>query len=174
MKTETLDDLLTRDIDDLMALAVDLRPDARSAMLAAAAERLSSPALPFRMKLIGFVQALASLPNGMHADPAEHIAAALITAAHADDPAERLAALRALALVALHTQHRNVALAHSMLATFEHARIDSSSEIRAFAGEIRSPENPVFRRLIAIETDMAGAGEMPMFLEAVLALKNDA
>lgn len=173
MKTETLDDLLTRDIDDLIALAVDLRPDVRSALLAAAADRLASHALPFRMKLIGFVQALASVPGSMSAEPAERIAAALIPSAHTDDPAERLAVLRSLALVALHMPHRNLALAHSMLATFEHARIDSSSEIRAFAEEVLSPKNPVFRQLIAVENDTARAGEMPTFLDAVLTWKSD-
>lgn len=148
MCTETLDNLLGSDIDDLTALAGEVRSDARNALLTAAAEALARPDLPSRLKLIRFVQALAAAAESSLNHPAaEGVTVPLITAAHADDPTERLAALRALAVVASQTEAANPALTHSILATFEHARVDANDEIRAFAGEILSAGNPVFRQL---------------------------
>lgn len=168
MSTQTLDELLVSDIDDLTALSSGIGSDARHALLSAAAEALGRPDLPSRLKLIRFVQALAASERALSDSAAESVAVPLITAAHADDPTERLAALRCLAVVTSQTETTNLALTHSILATFEHARIDSSPEIRAFANELLSADNPVFRRLIAVEAAMAGAGKMALFLETLL------
>ena len=168
MSTQTLDELLVSDIDDLTALSSGLGSDARHALLSAAAEALGRPDLPSRLKLIRFVQALAASERALSDSVAESVAVPLITAAHADDPTERLAALRCLAVVTSQTETTNLALTHSILATFEHARIDSSLEIRAFASELLSADNPVFRRLIAVEAATAGAGKMALFLETLL------
>jgi hypothetical protein len=161
MSTETLEDLLTRDIDDLTLLAGQVQPDARNALLTAAAKALTLPDGPYRLKLIRFVQALAATSDAaLNGAAVESVAVPLITRAHTDDPVERLAALRALAVVTFRAESTNVALTHSILATFEHARIDSASDIRALAGQILSPDNPVFRQLISGEAAMAGAGKM--------------
>lgn len=169
MTTATIDDLLALDIDDLTSMADDLSPDARNALLASAARALGRPALASRLKLLRSVQALAatSEPTLSH-ETTEAVAVRLITGAHADDPTERLAALRALAVVALGARDLSLALTHPILATFEHARIDSSSEIRDFANEILSPENPVFRELIALEAAAAGEGTLGLFLETLI------
>lgn len=167
--TETLTDLLVDDIDDLTSLAVGLAPDRRNALLMSAADLLARPAHQFRFKLIGFIQALAATRDStLNGQAAEKAAIALIPAAHATDPRERLAALRALAVVIAHTEDVNLALAHSILATFEHARIDSSREVAAFAAEILSDDNPVFRRLISFEAATADAGKMASFLQGLL------
>jgi hypothetical protein len=168
MSTQTLDELLVSDIDDLTELSSTIGSDARHALLSAAAEALGRPDLPSRFKLIRFVQALAASEPTFSDSAAESVAVPLITAAHANDPTERLAALRCLAVVTSRTETRNLALTHSILATFEHARIDSSPEIRAFANELLSADNPVFRRLIAVEAATAGAGKMALLLETLL------
>ena len=149
MTRATIDDLLELDIDDLTTMADDLPPDARNSLLTSAARALGRPSAS-RLKLLRSVQALAATSEPtLSRETTEAVAVGLITGARADDPAERLAALRALAVVAVNA--RDLALTPLMLATFEDARIDSSSEIRDFANEILSPENPVFRELIALE-----------------------
>jgi hypothetical protein len=169
MTTATIDDLLRLDIDDLTTVAGDLPPDARNSLLASAAQALSRPTLQSRLKLLRFVQALAATaePSLTHATT-EAVAVRLITEAHADDPTQRLAAIRGLAVLALGARDLSLALTHPMLATFEHARIDSLGEIRDFANEILSPENPVFRRLISLEAAAAGAGTLDLFLETLI------
>ncbi|MGZ5431814.1 MAG: hypothetical protein ACXW31_12415 [Thermoanaerobaculia bacterium] len=169
MTTDTIDDLLEYDIDDLTSRAAALGTDARNALLIAAADALSRPALTSRLKLLRFIQALAAPTEPSVGNPAVKAGViALITAAHADDPTERLTALRALAVVASRAGELNLALTHSMLATFEHARIDSSSEIRAFANEILSADNSVFRQLISLEAVTAGAGKLGLYLETLI------
>lgn len=152
MTTETIDDLLERDIDDLTSLAARLPPDERNALLTAAAEALARPTVSFRLKLLTFVQALAAASEPSLSGSAVNAGAlALIAAAHAQNRMERLTALRALAVVVSRAGELNVPLTHSVLAAFERARIDSSSEIRDFANEILATENPVFRQLISSE-----------------------
>jgi hypothetical protein len=159
MSTETLENLLARDIDDLTSLAAGTQSDSRNALLRMAAEALARPDGPYRLKLIRFVQALAAASGAtLSGRAAEGIAVPLIAGTHSDDPTERLAALRALAVVTSHAESTALALAHSILATFEHARLDSSADIRALAGEILSTDHPVFRQLISGEASMAGAG----------------
>jgi len=148
MSTETLDSLLRNDIDDLTALACDARSDERNALLAVAATALVRGRTPSRLKLIRFVQALAATTDApLRPHAGEAVLAPLITATHSADAVERLAALRALAVVAAHTEAPNAALMHSILTAFEHARLDADAEIRAFAGEILSAGNPVFSQL---------------------------
>jgi hypothetical protein len=166
---ETLTDLLVDDIDDLTTRAAGLPPNRRNALHTLAADVLARPAHPFRFKLILFIQALAATREpALNRHAAEKAAVALIPCAHADDASERLAALRALAVVVAHTDDVNLALAHSILATFEHARIDSSREVSAFAAEMLSADNRVFRRLISFEAATADAGKMASFLQSLL------
>jgi hypothetical protein len=136
MTTQTLDELLVSDIDDLTELAANVRPDARSALLYAVAEGLRRPALQSRLKLIRFVQALAASSDSLDDAVADSVVVPLIAATHADDPTERLAALRSLAVVAAHMHTTSPALRRSVLPTFEEARSDSVSEIRALANEL--------------------------------------
>lgn len=151
MTTETIDVLLERDIDDLTAAAGRLRADERNTLLVSAAEALGRD-LPHRLKLLRFVQALAAAPEPtLNHRAVETGAQALIAAAHAPDSTERLTALRALAVVASRAHELHVPVTHSMLATFEHARIDASPAVRDFANNILSTENPVFRQLISLE-----------------------
>jgi hypothetical protein len=149
MSTQTLDELLVSDIDDLTLLAATVRSDARNALLYSVAEALQNPAVPSRLKLIGFLQALAASAHSLDDSVTESVAMPLIKAAHADDPAERLAALRSLAVVASHV-HANLAFTHSILATFERLRLDSSLDVSSLATELSSADNPVYRRLAAV------------------------
>ena len=150
-----LEELLKSDIDDLTALATHIQAEQRDALLLGIAEALKLPVLSGRQKMIGFVQALAAYGEPLGGAITESVAVPLIAAAHADDPAERLAALRGLAVVTSKTQAVNSALTHSILKTFEQARMDSSREIRALANEILLAGNPVFRRLTAMEATSA-------------------
>jgi len=155
MSTATIASLLEQDIDDLTSTAGELEPAVRNELLALAAKTLAGPTQSTRLKLLGFVQALAAAGNRLRSPELEEIAIGLITAAHADDPTERLAALRALAVVVFRAENVNPELTHSVLAAFERARIDSAGEIRAFANEILAPDNPLFRQLMAVESATA-------------------
>jgi hypothetical protein len=139
----------------LTAFATHIQAEERNALLLEVAEALNRPALSGRLKLIGFVQALVAFAGSLSGTVAESVAIPLIAAAHADDPTERLAALRSLAVLASKTQSVNSALTHSILETFEQARMDSFREIRALANEILAAGNPVFRRLHAMEAPSA-------------------
>jgi hypothetical protein len=101
MSTATIANLLEQDVDDLTSTANDLEPKARNELLTLAAKALIGPAQPTRLKLLRFVQALAAAGNYLTSPELEEITIGLITAAHVDDPTERLAALRALAVVVL-------------------------------------------------------------------------
>ena len=150
MNSQTFDQLLTRDIDDLTELAGELDRDSRSALLKSAAGALSDPRGPFPLKLVRFVQALASPEEGyIRSDDAEGAASALIQTYHVDDPRDRLAALRALSVVIANVEVVEKPLARSILTTFEQARRDSSLEVREFADEILTGENDVFQILRA-------------------------
>lgn len=161
MNSQTFGRLLTRDIDDLTALAGRLDHDSRSALLKSAAEALSDRRRPFRLKLVRFVQALASPEEGyIQSDAANEAASALIQTAHADDPGDRLAALRALAVVIANVQMVEEMLARSILATFEQARTDSSDEIRRFADEVLSQD--YLSKILTAPTGNAGELRAPL------------
>jgi hypothetical protein len=148
MAPQTIDDLLASDADDLTALATNLDADVRIDLLRSSAQVLSRSGMPFRQKLLGFIQALASPDEGELSGVPDVLARALITTAHADDPSDRLAALSALAVVTAHTRSLSVAIADAILATFEHARKDTSTEVRDFADEVLSTGNYVCRVLL--------------------------
>jgi hypothetical protein len=156
MAPQTIDDLLASDADDLTALATSLDVDARIDLLRSSAQVLSRAGMPFRQKLLGFIQALASPDDGELSGVPDILARALIATAHADDPSDRLAALSALAVVTAHARRLTVEMADAILATFEHARKDSSSEIRDFADEVLSTGNYVCRVLL---TSSSQAGD---------------
>jgi hypothetical protein len=156
MAPQTIDDLLARDVDDLTALATNLDADIRIDLLKSSAQVLSRGGMPYRQKLLGFIQALVSPDEGELNRVPEILIRALISTAHADDPSDRLAALSALAVVTAQTRRRSVAMADAILATFEHARKDTSSEIRDFADEVLSPGNYVCRVLL---TSSSQAGD---------------
>lgn len=152
MKME-IAELLDRDVDDLTTLAAETDSATRDDLLASAARAIARPSIA-RLKAIALIQALAALSReDLSAKVAGPIAASLITATRADDPSERLGALRALAVVVNRSQVLDASMAHAVLATLERARVDSKLEIRTFADEVLSPGSRVFHRLIAPEVD---------------------
>ena len=150
MNTESIDDLLTRDIDDLTEIAGQLDSATRTELLCDAATALSRSSLPLRLKLIRFVQALAASDDAsVDAHATDRAARALVAAVHGDDPTDRLAALRALAVIVANAPKLSDSMAHSVLTALEEARDDSSSEVRDLADELASDGNYIFERLIA-------------------------
>jgi hypothetical protein len=147
--SKRLDDLMVLDVDDFAPIAASLDGRARSHLLRGAAARLRTARnVVKRFKLLLFIQAFLSETHPRHVAPetSKVVARALVAATRWDDPADRLAAFRALALLLPQAKQFSV-VEKTLRPALENGKRDSYAPIRDFAREVTAPGGALDRRV---------------------------